>query len=577
MSKSLEMKRFELLAPAKDLETGITAIKCGANAVYIGAYSFGARSNAGNSLEDIEKLVKFAHKYWAKVYVTVNTILTDSEIIEAQKLIHRLYELGVDAVIVQDMGLLELDLPPIPLFASTQCHNNTWQKVDFLEKVGFQRIILARELSLEQIKGIRAKTSVDLEFFVHGALCVSYSGQCYLSYAKGGRSGNRGECAQPCRKKYSLLNEKGEVLVKDKYLLSLKDLNLSNHLDDLIDAGITSFKIEGRLKDINYIKNIVSFYRSRIDKKLGESEFNPNKTFNRGYTTYFLTGRNKDITAFDSPKHIGEPMGLIEKAKLNNGDGITFFDSKGKLLGTNEPKKVRKGTYIYRNFDYEYLKKLKSLKIERKIGVKIDFSPDCLKLTDEDGNSVKYEINEEFEPAQNSEKARQNILKQLSKLGESDFHAHEVIMNIKDPPFIPVSALNDIRRQAIKLLEQERLKNFSKKTFKIEPNEYPYPEKDLDFSANVLNKYAEQFYHRHGVVKIEPAAESGLNLSGKKIMTTKHCLKYEFGLCKRHKKPATEQILKKVQHDETLYLKDEYKTYKLEFDCKNCEMILYSG
>jgi len=554
------MKKIELLAPAKDFETGKVAIQCGADAVYIGANKFGARASAGNNLDDIKNLVKFAHKYWAKVYITVNTILKDSEIIEAQQLIHKLYELGADAIIIQDMGLLELDLPPIPLFASTQVHNNTWQKVDFLEKVGFQRVILARELNLEEIKEIRANTNIELESFAHGALCVSYSGQCYLSYANGGRSGNRGECAQPCRKAYTLTDSQGQILAKDKYLLSLKDLNLSNHLDDLIKAGVTSFKIEGRLKDINYIKNIVSYYRHKIDKTLSSFEFNPHKTFNRGYTNYFLTGRNKKITAFNSPKHIGEPMGLIETVKLNNGDGVTYFDKDNKLQGTNEPKLIKKGTYIYRNFDYDYLKQLKALKIKRKIEVKINFSLDGLRLTDEDGNTIKHEINEKLKPAQNSEMARQNILKQLSKLGETDFYSEEISISLDETPFIPVSSLNKIRRQAVEKLEQERLRNFPKKSFKIVPNDYPYPAKKLDFSANVLNNHAKQFYNRHGICEIEPAAESGINMAGKKLMTTKHCLKYQFNLCKKSEEP--------------LYLIGEHNKYRLEFDCNKREMFV---
>ncbi|OGI04478.1 MAG: hypothetical protein A2Y25_05970 [Candidatus Melainabacteria bacterium GWF2_37_15] len=543
------MKKPELLAPAKDLETGITAIQCGADAVYIGSSRYGARSSAANSLDDIEKLVKFAHKHWVKVYVTINTILTDKEILDARELIQRLYELGADAIIIQDMGLLELDLPPIPLFASTQCYNNTWEKVDFLEKVGFQRVILPRELSLEQIREIKTKTNIDLEFFVHGALCVSYSGQCYLSYVNGGRSGNRGECAQPCRKQYTLTDSKGNVLAKDKYLLSLKDLNLSGHLDDLINAGISSFKIEGRLKDTNYIKNIVSYYRHKIDKTAPEFDFNPDKTFNRGYTTYFLQGRNKDIAAFDSPKHIGEPMGQIEKAKLNNGDGVTYFDEQGELQGTNNFKSIKKGTFIYRNLDHEYIKRLKALKIERKIKIKINFNNELLKLA-----------NEKFEPAKNSEMAIQNIKKQLSKLGDTDFVAEEININVDPVPFIPVGVLNELRRQAIVMIEQERMQNYLQNVFKIILNNFPYSQKNLDYSANVLNKFARQFYTRHGVETIEPAAESGINMAEKKLMITKHCLKYQFNLCGKSNEP--------------LYLTCEHNKYRLDFDCKNCEMTL---
>ncbi|MEQ8225541.1 MAG: peptidase U32 family protein, partial [Candidatus Eremiobacterota bacterium] len=352
------MKKIELLSPAKDLECGMAAIKCGADAIYIGAERFGARVSAGNSPEDIKELVSFAHRYFARVYVTLNTILTDKETGQAKELMEKLYETGVDAFIIQDMGFLEMDLPPVPLFASTQCHNNSAEKIRFLEQVGFKRAILARELSLKEIKYIREKTEIELEFFVHGALCVCYSGQCYLSYAIGGRSGNRGDCAQPCRKIYSLVDESGNFIIKDKYLLSLKDLNLSGYIRELVDAGINSFKIEGRLKDINYVKNIVSFYRQKIDlagyKKTSSGNISinftpdPEKTFNRGYTDYFFNGRRKDITSFNTPKSTGKSCGKILKCDKNSfyltyhslkaGDGICFFDDTSILRGTSVKK-----------------------------------------------------------------------------------------------------------------------------------------------------------------------------------------------------------------------------------------------
>jgi collagenase-like PrtC family protease len=314
-----QMEPIELLAPAKDLDTGLAAINCGADAVYIGAAQFGAREAAANSLEDLEALVAHAHKYWARVYVTVNTLLRNDELPEAVRLIHRLHAAGVDALIIQDAGLLECDLPPLPLIASTQMHNHTPERVAFLEKVGFQRVILARELSLEQIRAIRAQTTLELECFVHGALCVSYSGQCYLSYAIGGRSGNRGQCAQPCRRRYSLVDSRGQTLASDRYLLSLRDLNLSADLKDLLEAGVSSFKIEGRLKDIHYVMNVVSYYRQQLDAILagkglqksssGRSQvgFTPDlaKTFNRGFTTYFLKGRDAAMHDHAAPKFTG--------------------------------------------------------------------------------------------------------------------------------------------------------------------------------------------------------------------------------------------------------------------------------
>jgi len=326
------MKKIELLAPAKDLESGKAALIYGADAVYIGAPKFGARSAAGNSLNDIKQLIGFAHKFYAKVYVTLNTILHDNELVEAQDLINELYKIGTDALIIQDMGILEMELPPIPIFASTQTNNISWQKIKFLEDTGIQRVILARELSLEQIKEIHSKTTVDLEFFVHGALCVSFSGQCYFSHAIDKGSANRGTCAQPCRSYYSLLDKNGNTLVKNKYLLSLKDMNLSEHINELIDAGISSFKIEGRLKDINYIKNITAYYRKQIDEVLKKKEgfeksssgkivydFNPDaeKTFNRGYTDYFLNGRTKEIASLDTQKSIGKYIGKVKSVKKN--------------------------------------------------------------------------------------------------------------------------------------------------------------------------------------------------------------------------------------------------------------------
>ena len=321
-------KTIELLAPAKDKKTAFAAIDCGADAVYIGSPRFGARVNASNSLDDIKEVVEYAHMFRVKVYVTINIIMSDDELKEAVELIYQLYDIGVDALIVQDMGLLECKLPPIKLFASTQCHNSTLKKVKFLEKTGFSRVILARELSLEEIREIASNTGIEIETFVHGALCVSYSGQCYMSYAIGGRSANRGECAQPCRKKYSLVDSEGVVVAKDKHLLCLRDLNFSSDIKDLIDAGVSSFKIEGRLKDEDYIKNVVGFYRRKIDEVIANTEyersssgysvpgFEPDvsKTFNRGYCEYFLHGRNKNITSFDTPKSRGEYARRVKEA-----------------------------------------------------------------------------------------------------------------------------------------------------------------------------------------------------------------------------------------------------------------------
>ncbi len=355
------MKKIELLSPAKNLEVGIAAINHGADAVYIGGPSFGAREKVGNSIEDIEALCRHAAIFDAKVYVTMNTLLFDNELEDARKLAYDCWNAGVDALIVQDMALLNMDMPPIALHASTQCHNIDAEKVKFLEDVGFSQVVLARELSIEQIKDIRSKTSVPLEYFIHGALCVSYSGQCYLSHVIGGRSANRGACAQPCRLSWNLENKEGKRLANNRHLLSLRDLNNSKNIEELIDAGITSFKIEGRLKDIDYVKNVTAFYRKTIDEIIerrddicrssrGESNPtfypNPEKSFSRGFTDYFIHGRQKYIDAPYSPKSMGEYLGTIEKVKnksvtiktgkeLHNGDGLCFLDRENNLLGFN--------------------------------------------------------------------------------------------------------------------------------------------------------------------------------------------------------------------------------------------------
>lgn len=602
------MKKIELLAPAKNFECGISAIKCGADAVYIGADKFGARSSAGNSLEDIKKLIEFAHIYNAKVYVTINIILNDEEILEAQQLVKDIYEIGADAIIIQDMGFLELDLPPIPIHASTQVHNNTAQKVKFLEDTGFRRVILARELSLDKIKEIRKNTNIELEFFIHGALCVCYSGQCYLSYAIGGRSGNRGECAQPCRKKYSVKTLDGKFLAEDKYLLSLKDLNLSDYITDLIDAGITSFKIEGRLKDETYIKNIVSFYNKTINEAIADNNHvkrassgtsnvdfiaNPYKTFNRDYTDYFISGRTPELSSFYTPKSIGEPIGKVlairgktfvmehNSPPLNNGDGLCYFDEDGTLQGTvvntaedgiivpNDMKTITKDTFIYRNSDNEFQKKLKNSQIERKIRVKISFTEEnnelILQFVDEDGNKCIQKIKNTFEIAQNQVMAIENIKKQFSKLGETVFSCAGLDINLKNIYFIPVKTLNELRRKLSDDIYNLRQKEYKQEKAFIEKNEIPYVYENLDFRSNVLNKYAESFYRRHGVVTIEPAAESGLRLKNKTVMTTKYCIKFELGLCAKQN-PSTN--LKNA-----LTLVDEQKKeYLLDFDCADCEM-----
>ena len=604
----MNSKKIELLAPARNFSAGVEAVNCGADAVYIGAEEFGARQAAANTIHDIEKLASYAHRYRAKVYAAVNTILTDLELGRAQKLICRLSEAGADAVIIQDMGLLELDLPPIPLFASTQTHNTTPEKVLFLEKAGFKRIILGRELTLGEIKAIRAKTKVDLEFFVHGSLCVSYSGQCYLSHALGGRSGNRGECAQPCRKLYTLKDGAGKEIVKNKHLLSLKDLDLSKRLGDLLDAGITSLKIEGRLKDADYVKNVVSYYRRELDKvlahkKFGKSsvgksfiDFTPdlNKSFNRGYTEYFLDGGGKEMAAPDTPKFIGEPAGRAIKVdtksfrldggvSLHNGDGIAFFDERGVLGGTHvnivaggkvmpvSTRGISEGTLIYRNLDREFLRVLERARPARKLGVKLQFgeTPEgfALNAVDEEGFSAGISCMPGKTKAEKPEAALNTIKRQLSKIGETGFYLQDLELNLSAPYFIPVSVLNDLRRRVLEQLETSRTTAYKRQEAKFEKTSHKYPAKELDFTANILNSKAVEFYKRHGVKEIERAAEFGAEIGDRPLMTIKSCLRHRLDMCPKAGEKA-----------EPLYLEDEEgRLFRLDFDCPNCRMTLKLG
>jgi putative protease len=593
---------LELLAPAKDLETGLAAINCGADAVYIGAARFGAREAAGNSLADVECLIRYAHKYWARIYVVVNTLLYDSEIPDALKLIRQIHQSGADGLIIQDVGLLECDLPPIPLFASTQMHNHTPARVLFLEKAGFQRVILARELSLPQIREIRQQTRIELEAFIHGALCVSYSGQCNLSYAIGGRSGNRGQCAQTCRQAYSLVDGANQVLVQNRHLLSIRDLNLTEHLRELVEAGVTSFKIEGRLKDKNYVMNAVSHFRRALDK-LGEPksssgqvnlDFEPNleKTFNRGYSDYFVTGRRARIGTPDSPKMVGEPIGQVQAVtrtafrlnqtvELHNGDGLSFFNSKKELTGTlvnhvdggwitlAVMEGIHPGLALFRNHDKAFMDRLDKSKTDRKINVEMTLKGTPtgyrLEILDEDGVKGFCEQDCTPQPAEKAEMALETIKKQLGKLGETEFACEKIRVMIQPIPFLPASGWNELRRGAVESLRTARALQRPKVAGGILPNATPYPETELSYLGNVLNEKAVTFYRRHCVLKIEPAAESGLDMHGRKVMTTKYCLKYQLEACPREGK--------KVPLKEPLTLVDENgHRLRLKFDCGACVM-----
>ncbi len=603
------MQHLELLAPAKNLDTGRQAINHGADAIYIGAPAFGARAAATNSIDDIENLVRYAHMYGSKVFTTVNTLLFDNELQPATNMIRNLYNIGVDAIIIQDMGLLQCDLPPIELHASTQCHNANPDRIKFLEQVGFKRIILARETSLEQMRQLHNVTSADLEAFVHGALCVSYSGQCYLSQYLNGRSGNRGECSQPCRSSYDLYTADGRELIHQRHLLSLKDFNASRQLVEMINAGITSFKIEGRLKDIAYVKNIVAYYRQLLDNILAGHEKrsnitytftpDPERTFNRGFTDYFLRSR-QPMASIYTQKSIGKPIGKVIKVNRNNlvisgnttftaGDGLCFFDSDHHLQGflvnqteqnivfPNEMPDIKVGTQLWRNNDHTFEKKLSGNSATRKIDITMTIeSTDNgfrINLVDEDNITATATINADHTPADNPDGSTAQIVRQLSKLGDTPFSSTSIIEATHGEYFLPASMINSLRRIAVETLIENRIKHFHPQdTLRTEQGTPRSPER-LDYSANIINSKAEEFYKAHGAKEIERGVEQTHDHEGKALMTTKYCLRYELGCCLQGKSKTTPKA--DIKSTDTLILHNNSNRFRLEFDCKNCLMKVY--
>lgn len=599
-------RKIELLSPAKDLQCGIEAINHGADAVYIGAPKFGARAAVGNSLEDIGILCRYAHLYGVRIYVTLNTILKDEELDEVEQMIWELWRVGVDALIIQDMGIMKLHLPPIPLHASTQMDNRTSEKVQFLEKVGFKQVVLARELSLNEIRQISEHTTVPLEVFVHGALCVSYSGQCYLSAALSGRSANRGECAQYCRLPYTMVDSTGKEIVSEKHLLSLKDMNRSEHLEALLDAGVSSLKIEGRLKDITYVKNVTAFYRKKLDEiftrrkeyirsSLGKSVFTfepvVEKSFNRGFTSFFLNGRTSNITAFDTPKSLGELVGSVKEIKgnsftisglkqLNNGDGLVFFNKQGVLEGFRvnrvdanrvyplEMPSILPKTPLYRNFDHAFEKLLAKPSAERKLGVQIQFLDNAFGFTlcMEDETGARVMITKSFAKELARSEQRDNICKQLSKLGNTPFEVTKVDVLLEDNWFIPSSLLAEMRREAVEKLVANRNIRYNREIAKsLHLQEKPhFPQTQLTYLGNVANQKAQAFYKEHGITNIESAFEIN-PLKGVPLMFTKHCLRYSMGWCPIYQK-------KKSPYKEPYYLLYKETRLRLHFDCKHCQM-----
>lgn len=602
----IKQRKIELLAPAKNLECGMAAIDHGADAVYIGAPKFGARAAAVNSLEDIAALVEYAHLYNVRIYVTVNTILKDEELKETEEMIRALYRVGVDALIVQDMGIAGLELPPIPLHASTQMDNRTAEKVRFLADAGFRQVVLARELSLREIGKIHeACPDVPLEIFVHGALCVSYSGQCYVSQACFGRSANRGECAQFCRLPFSLVDSNDRVIAKDKHLLSLKDLNQSEELEALLDAGASSFKIEGRLKDVSYVKNVTAAYRQKLDAILTRRKeyvrassgscryaFKPqlDKSFGRGFTHYFLHGRTRDVFSFDTPKSLGEEMGTMKEARgnyltvaglksFNNGDGVCYIDEQGKLQGfrinrvegnklyPQEMPRIKPRTVLYRNFDQEFEKILARRSSERKMAVAIRLADTAfgfaLTLTDEDDNRVTLSLPRAKEPARTPQE--ENLKTQLAKLGNTPFEAERVDIDFTENWFLPASVLADFRRQAIEKLIAARRINYRRELAVLRPTTHAFPQTTLTYLGNVMNARAASFYAGHGVASIAPAFEQ-TPVEKAVLMFCKHCLRYSMGWCPVHQRERS-------PYREPYYLvSTDGKRFRLEFDCRNCQM-----
>ena len=602
---------IELLAPAKDLVCGLEAVRHGADAVYIGAPKFSARSAAGNTIEDIRQLCDFAHIFNVRVYIAFNTILKDSELQEAEELIHRLYDVGADALIIQDMGITQLNLPPIPLHVSTQADNCKPEKVAFWHKSGFKQVILARELTLNEIETIARQTPVKLEAFIHGALCVCYSGRCYLSAALSGRSANRGECAQYCRLPYTMTDADNKTIVAHKHLLSLNDLNLSEELENMMKSGISSFKIEGRLKDVSYVKNITAWYRKKLDaifaqnplyyrSSEGKSSFSftpqPEKSFNRGFTSYFLHGRIPDITSFDTPKSIGEKVGVVKELRgnsftlaglkpIHNGDGLVFFNARGELEGLRVnrveanrifplkmPVLCPKDT-IYRNFDKSFEDALSKPSAERKLSVQMTLSDTdfgfVLSMTDEMGKRAVVTKHCHKEKAKTNQE--EYICNQLSKLGNTPFQADEIAVCLNEIWFIPASVLSEMRREAVeKLLQVCRIRyqrEWVKKGVYAQPN-IEYPQKQLDYTANISNQKARDFYRLHGVEKMEQAFEIEPPSSKATLMTTKHCLRYAMGWCPKYHRM-------KSPFQEPFFLIHKQFKLRLQFDCEACLMMVY--
>ena len=602
-NSALTMRKLELLAPAKDYDTAVDAIDCGADAVYIGAGKFGARHAATNAIEDIARVAEYAHRYGAKVYATLNTLLFDNELEEAKAQAEKLIEAGVDALIVQDMAYYMMGLN-IPLHASTQTNCTTAEKVHFFEEVGFARVILERSLSKEQIREIRKRTTIELEAFVHGAICVSQSGRCFLSRSTSERSGNRGECSQPCRLEYDLCNEKGEVVIKGKHLLSVRDLDLSARLGEMIDLGISSFKIEGRLKDRTYVRNIVSLYRQLLDKEIAKRddverssvgrsvvEFEPNasRTFTRGASEYLFDGKRRGVASFDTPKAMGERIGKVSRADrrgvvidrkhdLATGDGVCFI-SGGSLVGTNivgvEGERVQLNRYdsvavgveLFRNYNRLFSQAVERSRVKRTISADLllQFSEEQITLTatDECDISATATIAQASEEARDKIKGEEALRRQLMRSGDTMFEVRDI--KISEVRFAPMSAIGALRREVFELLERERLAQFKKEENLAEKRYAEYPAERLTPQDNVTNRLAREFYAECGVKEIAEGLDCRATTSGEEVMVSDYCIRREIGEC----------LLEKPRLKGDLYLVRGTKRYRLCFDCKKCQMRVF--
>lgn len=625
---SLLPHELELLAPARDVEIARQAILHGADAVYIGGPSFGARHNASNSVSDIAKLVEFAHFFHVRVFVTLNTILHDAELDMVRQLIWQLYDAGVDALIIQDMGLLHMDLPPIQLHASTQCDIRTPEKARFLSDSGFSQLVLARELTIPEIASVRDAVdgTASLEYFIHGALCVAFSGQCYISHAETGRSANRGDCSQACRLPYTLKDQHGAVVAFDKHLLSMKDNNQSGNLEHLIDAGVRSFKIEGRYKDMAYVKNITAHYRILLDEIMeSRGEFvrassgvtrhyfrpDPDRNFHRGSTDYFAQGRQVDIGAFDSPKYIGLPVGHVlavgEKSfdveatePLHNGDGLNYMRKREVVgLPVNRAEQqagsvyrvfpkdpiptyqgLKPGLPLHRNRDHAWDLALTKESAERRVGVWLSLTewpggagPQGLVLTvtDEDGVSASVEAPLLLELAKQPSMVDEQIRTHLSKLGNTRYSVADLSISLGQAWFVPASLLNTMRRSVLETLDVHRIQAWMRPERKAPVLPLvQYPEKSLSFLANVYNQKAREFYKSHGVEMIASAYEAHEEPGEVPVMITKHCLRFSFNLCPKQAK-GVQGVQGQVKAESMVLINGEQK-YTLKFDCKPCEM-----